>query len=158
MAHTLILGWGNPGRGDDGLGPAFIDELAALELPEVDTESGYQLQVEDAATVAAYQRVLFVDADRSSGKEPFRIGRLEAPAGAGAGFTTHSIGPETVLALARDLFASQPEAWVLGIRGYEFDTFSERISSRACANLAAAVGFVQSSLLEGAPGRRVDDA
>ena len=66
---TLILGWGNPGRLDDGLGPAFVEILQTLDLPGVEVDSDYQLQIEDAAEVASFQRVVFVDADRT-GAEP----------------------------------------------------------------------------------------
>ena len=51
-----------------------------------------------------------------------------------------------MLALSRDLFHAEPEAWLLGIRGYEFDEFGERLSGRARANLAQAVTFVRSAI------------
>lgn len=142
--ETLILGWGNPGRGDDGLGPAFVQALSELGLPGVATDSDYQLQVENAAEVARYDRVLFVDADRS-GAEPFWLGRLQ-PESASLAFSTHSVSPSAVLALARDLFQVEPEAWILGIRGYEFDEFEERLSGGAQRNLAVAVNAIESAL------------
>ncbi len=138
---TLILGWGNPGRGDDGLGPEFVQAVESLSLPGVDADSDFQLQVEDAWEVTHYRRVLFVDADRSAA-EPFRLQRLEA-AGRGLVFSTHSLSPATVMALARDLFDCHREAWVLGIRGYEFDIFEERLSAGARENLDAAVRAVE---------------
>ncbi|MBZ0090172.1 MAG: hydrogenase maturation protease, partial [Thermoanaerobaculia bacterium] len=75
-AGTLVLAWGNPGRRDDGLGPAVAAALEALALPGVAVETGYQLEVEDAAELARYGRVLFVDADRA-GEAPFQVRRLE---------------------------------------------------------------------------------
>ena len=62
-------------------------------------DSDYQLQVEDAAEVARHDRVLFVDADRA-GEAPFRFRRLEPAAGVPS-FTTHSVPPGELLALAR---------------------------------------------------------
>ena len=120
----LILGWGNPGRGDDGLGPAFVEAIEELDLPGVDSDSDYQLQVENAATIAEYRRVLFVDADRTCA-EPFWMGRLE-PQASGLSFSTHSVAPAAILALVRDLFQAEPEAWILGIRGYDFDELQYR--------------------------------
>ena len=143
-SDTLILGWGNPGRGDDGLGPEFVRAMAGLEIPGVATDSDYQLQVEDAAEIAGYQRVLFVDADRG-GAEPFWLDR-QRPDGSLA-FSTHSVTPGAILTLARDLFQAEPEAWILGIRGYEFDLFAERLSNQARSNLDQAVGYVKSALL-----------
>lgn len=152
MSHseTLILGWGNPGRLDDGLGPAFVEALAEMDLPGVEVDSDYQLQIEDAAEVSRFDRVLFVDADRS-GAAPFWLRRLDpSPSGAAAAsFTTHSVSPSAILTMTRDLFEAEPEGWLLGIRGYEFSEFGEGLSRRASANLRQAVAFVCSALLTG---------
>jgi hydrogenase maturation protease len=143
-AQLLVIGYGNPGRRDDGLGPAFADAVAALDLPGVQVEVDYQLNVEDAAAAAASRRVLFVDAD-CAGREPFAVRRL-APAAATTSFSTHSVQPEAVLALAKDLFGAEPETWLLGIRGYEFNEFGEGLSARAATNLAAALDWARSAL------------
>jgi len=147
--EILILGWGNPGRGDDGLGPEFVGAIEALGLPGVVVDSDYQLQVEDAAEVARYRRVLFVDADRG-GIEPFWLDRLW-PDERSLSFSTHSVSPAAVLALARDLFQAEPEAWIMGIRGYEFDEFCEQISVGARSNLDQAVDYVESVVRRGSP-------
>lgn len=147
---TLILGWGNPGRLDDGLGPAFVESLEAMNLPGVEVDADYQLQIEDAAEIASYKRVVFVDADRI-GAEPFWLRRLaSSPSGAGtASFTTHSVSPDAILTMTRELFDAEPEGWLLGIRGYEFSEFGEGLSDRARANLREAVEFVGSALRTG---------
>jgi len=142
-AKTLILGWGNPGRVDDGLGPAFIEAISKVAPPGIALDSDYQLTVENAAEVARYDRVLFVDADRR-GPLPFTMLKLE-PSADGSSFSTHSVAPGAVLALCRDLFHATPEAWLLGIRGYEFDRFGEGLSPRARANLDRAVDFIRTS-------------
>ena len=146
-AHTLVLGWGNPGRGDDGLGPEFVRLVSGLDLPGVVADSDYQLQVEDAVDIARFPRVLFVDADRQ-GPGPFRVDRLR-PRDRSLSFSTPSVAPAAVLALSRDLFATEPEAWILGIRGYEFDAFEERLSDRARRNLEEAVRAVAAALQTG---------
>ena len=50
---TLLIGYGNPGRGDDGLGPAFARRIAARGLPGVTVEIDYQLTVDHALMIAA---------------------------------------------------------------------------------------------------------
>lgn len=144
---TLVLGWGNPGRADDGLGPEVVRALKGSGLSGVEVQSSYQLQIEDATEVARHPRVLFVDAARD-GAEPFSVERL-LPQENGWTFSTHSIAPATVLAMARDLFEAQPEAWIVAVRGYEFDEFREELSSRALANLRQVVSFLKSALREG---------
>ncbi len=141
---TLVFAWGNPGRRDDGLGPAFAEAIGALAIADVEVESNYQLQVEDAAEVARHRRVLFVDADRG-GAGPFSVRRLE-PSAEGIEFTSHTIAPGRLLTLSRDLFGAEPEAWLVGIRGYEFDEFGEGLSPGAQTNLTAAVGFARDVL------------
>ena len=143
---TLILGWGNPGRVDDGLGPAFIEAVSKIAPSSVVLDSDYQLTMEDAARVAHYDRVVFVDADRS-GPAPFSMRPLE-PSTDGGSFSTHSVAPGAVLSLCRDLFHATPEAWILGIRGYEFDRFGEGLSEGARANLDQAVEFIRMSFEE----------
>ena len=141
---TLILGWGNPGRLDDGLGPAVAERVERSGLPDVVVDTGYQLLVEDAHELARFDRVLFVDADRS-GTAPFRIERIE-PTETGMGFSSHSVTPGALLSLARDLFDARPEAWLIGVRGYDFDEFGEGLSPRARRNLELAADFIGQAL------------
>lgn len=145
--RVLIYGYGNPGRLDDGLGPALVRDLAARGLDgPVTLESAYQLQVEDAALVADHRVVVFADAD-TAGPGPFELRRL-APRPAVA-FSTHSVAPEAVLALAREHFGGETEGYILAIRGYEFDDFGERLSPDARRNLAAAADYIYGALRNG---------
>ena len=147
LPKTLVLGWGNPGRRDDGLGPALAEAVARDAPPCVVVSTGYQLQIEDAADLARYERVVFADADRT-GPEPFSVRRLE-PTRTGVGFSSHSLAPGALLSLARDLFSARPEAWLVGIRGYDFDEFGEGLSALARSNLEQAADYVCASLRGG---------
>jgi hydrogenase maturation protease len=140
MAHSvLVIGYGNPGRRDDGLGPALAEAVEQLRIPDVTVEADYQLTVEDAAAVAAHRYVVFADAS-VAGREPFFF-RAVQPA-AHASFSTHSTEPEAVLALARDLFQADTKGYALGIRGYHFNEFGEALSDGGRQNLAAALCFI----------------
>lgn len=146
-AKVLVIGYGNPGRLDDGLGPALAAALEKRNLPGVTVEADYQLTVEDAAALAEHDVVVFADAD-AAGPEPYSFRRVD-PGKTGLSFTSHSIAPAAVLALAHTLFAAKTEGYVLGIRGYEFDQFGESLSPRARANLEAATKFIAGVLGEG---------
>jgi len=143
----FVLGFGNPGRGDDGLGPALAELIGKLDLPDVSVDADYQLTVEDAAEAARHDVVVFVDA-ALSGPEPFWVRRLEASPER-VGFTSHGVQPGGVLALARDLFGVEPEGYLLGIRGYEFDRLRCGLSAQARANLQAAAVYLRSALVDG---------
>ena len=54
-----------------------------------------------------------------------------------------------MLAMARQMFGAKTEGYILGIRGYEFNEFGERLSDRARANLAAATAFIEPVLRSG---------
>ena len=142
-----IMGYGNPGRGDDGLGPALAESLERMELPGVTVDSDYQLTVEDAAEASKHEIVLFADAD-ATGPEPFSI-KLVSAEHKGVGFSSHGVDAEGVLAIARDVFGAEPTAYLIGIRGYAFDEFCTELSDAAKANLDAAVSHVQSAILNG---------
>lgn len=145
--RVLVIGYGNPGRLDDGLGPAFAERIGALALPGVTVDADYQLTVEDAAEVARHEVVWFADASRDAA-EPFTLQPL-APETGGVGFSSHSVSPGAVLGLAKALFSATPRAWLLAIRGYAFDAFGEGLSALAAANLSAAVEGVAPLLREG---------
>ena len=140
MANSiLVIGYGNPGRQDDGLGPALAEAVERLRLPGVTVETDYQLTVEDAAAAAAHRYVVFADAS-VKGREPFDFRPVHPEAH--TSFSTHSLEPEVVLALARDLFRADTRGYALGIRGYRFNEFGERLSDEAQDNLATALRFI----------------
>ncbi len=146
MQGVLVIGYGNPGRLDDGLGPALVGRLEALALPGVNLDSDYQLQVEVAETLRLHDLVVFVDA-AVSGPEPFGV--AEVRPSDRTSFSSHSLTPAQVLGLSRHLFQAQTRGFVLAIRGYEFDDFGERISPLAQLNLQAAVDFLERVLSTG---------
>lgn len=140
--RILILCYGNPGRQDDGLGPALAQEMERLALPGVTVEVDYQLNIEDAATLAEHDIVLFVDASTAA-TPPYALSRV-APATEIA-FTSHTVSPESILAICEDHFGARPEAWTLAIRGYAFE-FEEGLTVEARSNLDQALAFVQTQV------------
>jgi hydrogenase maturation protease len=144
-SSVLFYGYGNVGRGDDGLGPRLVAALEDAGLAGVACESDYQLSVEDSATLAQYEVVVFVDADMQ-GPGPFRFSRVE-PARE-MSFSSHSATPGQVLALAQTMFGAKTQAFTLGIRGYSFGDMCESLSEAARANLASALAFAKRALDE----------
>lgn len=140
--RTLVIGYGNPGRQDDGLGPAFIDRLLQVtgqNAPSLSAKSCYQLTVEDAHELQDYDQIIFVDASINS-DAPFQFGKI-------AGNTlnplaSHSLTPESLLQLCDILYQHLPEAFMLAIRGYEFDKFEEKLTPQADHNCQAALSML----------------
>ena len=135
---VLVIGCGNPARGDDGLAPAFVERLDRLCLPGVETRNQYQLCVEDAMDMSDYGQVVYVDASLDA-PPPFEFAPL--PNDAVMRLDTHSVSPGALTYLARTLFGATANVFVLAIRGYRFDPFIETISEQAQGNLREAISF-----------------
>jgi len=143
MSDVLLIGYGNPGRLDDGLGPALAEELSRNCDIDVDIDSDYQLTVEDALAVSQHKVVIFADA-AVKGSEPFYFKRLLPENN--ISFTSHSISPSALIGLAEDLFHTKADAYLLGIRGYCFNEYEEKISEKAIKNLSIAVKFITDAI------------
>ena len=147
----LLHGYENPGRQDDGLGVALVEQMESWAEAEQRSglvfDSNYQLNAEDALAVAEARAVMFMDAT-GEGAEPFAFRRL-APR-AEIAFSTHAMAPESVLALAAELYGKCPPAWVLTIRGYKWEP-NAGLTEAALSNLAAARNFLQDWLQQSPP-------
>lgn len=144
MGRILVFGYGNPGRQDDGLGPALVGMLEEERFPGITTDCNYQLQIEDAAAVSEHDAVIFVDAS-CVGEEPFTFSELE-PSNE-ITFTTHTMSPASVLALCHELYGTSVRAYLLAIRGYEWELV-EGLSPMAGKNLDLACRFIKSRIGE----------
>lgn len=134
----LILAYGNPGRGDDGLGPAFVDRFEAADIPGVECLGDMQLQVEHVTDLKGCRLILFVDADMSC-DDPYVLDRL-TPEKDGS-YTSHAMSPAALLHAYRKVYdETPPPAFVLHIRGYHF-ALGDSLSAQARTNLAKAVAY-----------------
>lgn len=139
----LVLGVGNPSRGDDALGPRFVERLgerlaAELARGELELLTDFQLQLEHALDLTGRQRVVFVDASVRAAP-PFEYARV-APQ-RGASVSSHAMSPAAVLDAYHAVGdGPAPEAWVLAIRGLRFELGRE-LSEEASGHLEAALQF-----------------
>jgi hydrogenase maturation protease len=139
-APLLVFGWGNPSRGDDALGPLFVERIEAMDLPGVECLTDFQLQVEHALDLEGRQRILFVDASVEA-EAPFAV-RLLAP-GRDATFSTHAITPESVMQVYVDLHDEPPPpCHLLAISGASFE-LGEPLSNASANHLEAALQWAR---------------
>jgi hydrogenase maturation protease len=139
-APILIFACGNPGRGDDGLGPAFLDRIEAAGIPGVECLVDMQLQVEHITDLCGRSMVLFVDADVSCAP-PFVHAPLKAEAD--DSYSSHAMSPAALLHAYRKVYANEPPpAFVLRIRGYRF-ALGDSLSAEARTNLAETVAYAR---------------
>lgn len=136
MKDSLLIGIGNAGRGDDGLGWAFADSLQEHDL--LDIVCRYQLQVEDAELISRYRQVWFVDASHRTCPDGFECDALGTEGQ--FSFTTHALHPAAVLQICEQVFRQKPDARLLAICGASFG-LGLGLSETARANLDKAVAY-----------------
>lgn len=141
----LLIGYGNAGRGDDGLGPAFAARIADAKHAGWIVDIDYQLTVEHALLVAEAETVVFVDA-LIGHSAPYRFAPVQPDST--ADIASHALQPEAVLALADMLYGKAPAAYVLGISGESFGEVAEGLSDAALTHLDQAEAFFQGWLAE----------
>ncbi len=139
----LLLAIGNPSRGDDALGPAFLERVeaehaGAIAAGELELLTDFQLQVEHALDLVGRRRVVFVDAavTLADPRAAFTLERAEARKD--ESFSSHALSPAAVLEAMRALGEPTPESWVLAIRGERFE-LGEGLSDAARVALSAAL-------------------
>ncbi len=140
----LIIGIGNCGRADDGLGWEFIDRIKDRLPEQFDYVHKYQLQIEDAELISHYDTIYFVDAHVFQWEDGFVFDRCYPKSN--HGFSTHELEPETVVFLAETLYNAQPDVFVLGISGLNFD-LKIGLTKGAEANLNQAIEFFNKKIL-----------
>jgi hydrogenase maturation protease len=149
-----VLGWGNPGRGDDALGPRLLDRVEAWAEarpdPRLEAFADFQLQIEHVEDLRDRALVLFLDASVAA---PVPFAFREVHPSPDASFTSHALSPEALLhAYARATGEAPPPAFVLEVRGEHFE-LGAGLGPAAELNLEAAWRFLQGLLSDPDPAR-----
>jgi len=136
----LIFSYGNPSRGDDAIGPVIHERLMTDPLPDTETLTDFQLQIEHTEDLTGKRAVIFVDACQSS-SPPFAFQALQARQD--NSYTSHAMSPEALLSVYLQVNGPPiPLAYSLSVRGYEFE-LGQPLSSSAQANLELAHDFLR---------------
>lgn len=142
---TLIVGYGNADRQDDGVAWYVLSGIASrLGRPvPAAPEEGYfpegqaldlwyvlQLVPEMAEDFAHYERICFVDAHTGNIDTEIQLVPVEGSPASSA--FTHHMTPATCIALTGAIYAKEPDSMLLSIRGYQFG-FARELSERTSA-------------------------
>ncbi len=124
--RILIIGYGNPLRGDDGIGWRVVEEIVSRQWSTANAQlkatAVQQLLPELSETISAADVVIFVDAAVAG--EPGRIVvRTVTPALSDPGAFTHHFDAAGLLGYARTFYGRFPRAYLVTITaaslGYE---------------------------------------
>ena len=147
-APTLIIGYGNPSRGDDALGPmaiAALERRMARKVGQarpspIEYLTDFQLQIEFVTDLADRERIVFIDA-AASGEEPFSFEPLAAREG--EPIASHALSPANLLTVFQHYHRHDPPpCFLLAVRGYMFE-LGAPLSAQAQCNLDAALAMLE---------------
>jgi hydrogenase maturation protease len=142
MKTSLLIGYGNPDREDDGLAWHILMKLAGRfgqpislcdELDFIDHHKSpdfqflLQLVPELADQIKNYQRVCFIDAHTGNIPEDYRIKQLTSEYETSP--FTHHLTAASCLALCKSIYKVEPEAILVSVRGYQFG-FTQALSQK----------------------------
>lgn len=138
LRDAMLIGIGNDGRSDDGLGWAFLKAIEQNDRFRGPIVYRYQLQIEDAELISHVRRVVFVDACRHPLPDRFQWQTCK-PAYE-VEYTSHQLSPQTVLFLCQQLYERAPRAELMLIEGCSWD-LKLGLSPAAESNLEEALRF-----------------
>jgi len=143
MKKLIVLGYGNPDRGDDGVAYYLLEKLItffsqyekdlvdfhetgfATLNPNIDLWYNLQLIPEISQELANYRNAIFLDAHTAEIPENILVQEIK-PAYKSSPFT-HHLTPASCLELAQKLYQHAPDTILVSVRGYSFD-FSQELS------------------------------
>ena len=129
--HTWIIGYGNPQRGDDGIGPYVVSRIEEILGGErgITLRTCHQLEPELVEELHDAQRIILVDAtvhELEGGSQWMKV----EPECEALPHITHHCKPSFLLGLLKLLYDACPEAWVVSVQGDDFG-YCEGLTSMA---------------------------
>ncbi len=144
----LVYGYGNPGRQDDGLGILFSEAVekwaTKAGIAGITCDSNYQLNAEDAQAMSENDIVIFADATKNKIRD---IKFKQIKPGKTISFSTHSMSPESVLALCSELYGKKPKTYIMTMKGYKWAVNGE-VTKKAGKNLDKALKYTKNFILK----------
>jgi hydrogenase maturation protease len=153
LKKSLIIGYGNPDREDDGVAWHILRELTIKfglpspesyedEFPEytlIDFAFYLQLTPEMAEDINEYEYVCFVDAHTGNIPEPVRLVPVESEFQHSP--FTHHLTPQSLVSMCETLYGRKPDAALLSVLGHRF-LFSRQLSEKTAALVPQAVDLI----------------
>ncbi len=142
MNKTLVIGYGNTVRGDDGAGIAAVGILKKY-YPHFDFLSIHQLTPELSETMSNYQSVYFIDAS----VEVAEVTKIKLQPEISTGIlNTHVVSPQNLLNTCLHLYGKIPSETILfHIPAYHYG-FSEELSVSTQERIEELVVYLSASV------------
>jgi hydrogenase maturation protease len=123
--RVLVVGYGNPLRGDDGIGWRAANALAeGIQDDRVRIVACVQLTPELADSIAEVDRVIFIDASIEMAPGRLHVTRLKTGEHPGETWT-HHLDPPSLVLCVQVLYNKTPEAVMITMGAASFDCTDE---------------------------------
>jgi hydrogenase maturation protease len=139
----LVIGIGNTLRGDDGIGVAVAQQLAAQHLPDLQVIACHQLTPELTALISQAEQVIFVDASANLSAGDVKVIPLDLDSA--RALATHHWAPTALLMAAKVLYSAQPRSALVAIGAQHFG-YCEQLSEAVARALPRATQLILSLL------------
>jgi len=162
--RILIMGYGNPGRCDDGVGWYVAEKLEqifhdsknlhpAKQAPEnreippkqrpcIDVLTLHQLGIELIEDTKDFDVVVFIDAHIET-NDDIKFTQVEADRQ--LSFTSHHLTPSMLLALTKIIYHKQPTVYLCSIKGRNFD-FGSVLSAETKASADVVINQISAMI------------
>ncbi len=138
---VLVVGYGNPLRSDDGVGPAVAARLAAdPRLSGVLVRAEHQLTPELAFDASTASLLVLVDAGVDEAPGAVSVRALELDRDPGTAWT-HHLDPSGLVGLARELWGVAPSVMLVSVGPASLEV-GEALSDTVAAAVPRAVDAV----------------
>ena len=138
--RLLIIGYGNPLRGDDGVGWQIADPLARLAGDSATVLTVHQLTPELAEPISGADLVVFIDACYEGRPGTWTCETIRPDPNPSHEFT-HYLTPANLLTYTRAVFGDHPKALLISVAGRSFD-YSQGLSPAVAAVVPEIVASV----------------
>jgi hydrogenase maturation protease len=140
--RTLVIGFGNPLRGDDGFGWEVAARLTSVENDgSIEVLTVHQLTPEMIETLSQFNQVIFIDASCEGIPGEWRCDPVSAgeinPNALG-----HRFGIPELLGHARKLYGSTPQALLISVSGESFEC-RDHLTPRIEAGASEVVAYIR---------------
>jgi hydrogenase maturation protease len=153
MERILIIGFGNPYRGDDGMGFHAAEQLAELNRDSTITVLARQeLHPELAEVISHTDLAIFLDATGQGTPGTVEVREL-TPESQANGLFSHELTPAALLAAAKILYGRCPEGRMITVAGDNFGISSSM--SPEVSNALPRVFARISEIIESVRGREL---
>ena len=142
MKNIIIIGIGNPFRGDDGLGWHVTQVLAQTydASPNISVQHVQQLTMDLVEPISQAELIIFIDARLGEDIGKVDINTIELNSSLGSPIS-HFFDPDTLLSAVQGLYGEHPEAVVVSVTSNIFD-FTEDLSQTIANKIPDVVAIV----------------